>query len=449
MNVIALILAAGMGTRMGLAKPKVLAEIAGLPLINHLEKSLIHSDINQIYLIYGPELAEYPLDIQAQDRFMQTDRLGTAHAVSMANPLFETLDDHDIVFVTYGDTPLIRPETYQNMLFQFNEDPNVTISVLGFESDLESDENHYGRLIVDQNDRLTGIREYLDCSEVEKRIRLSNSGVMALRAKMLKTYLSLINNQNQKGEFYLTDIIQLVVNDGHKVSYVICEEDEALGINCMEELHEAEQIFQYRMREDALANAVHMMDADTVYFHHDTKIAKGVTLEPNIFFGPEVIIEAGAKIRAFSHIEGAHIQENAVIGPFARLRPGTVIDSDVKIGNFVEIKNSHLQAGSKASHLSYIGDCEVGEKANIGAGTITCNYDGKKKSKTKIGEEAFIGSNTSLVAPVEVGDGAMVGAGSVITKDVPKKSLALSRTKQENKVDWFTKLENRQRKEKA
>lgn len=446
MKMVSLILAAGLGTRMKSDVPKIMHEIAGLPLIEHLVCSLSAAGLDEKSLVLNKKLENFDFSFNYQGKYIQAEQLGTADAVRSAENMYDSLNDEDVVLVTFADTPLIQTDTFLDIKEKMSNDPNLKICLLGFYCHLDPEENHYGRLVQDEEGQLHSIKEFVDCSEAEKEIPLCNSGIMALRVDFIKKYLPLIQNNNKKSEYYLTDLVHFAYINQHKTDFVIVEESECLGVNTPFDLHILEQIFQERQREYFIGQGVKFTDADTVYFHHDTDIASGVRIEPHVIFGENVQVKENAVIKGFSHIEGAIIEGNASVGPFARLRPGAHIDQDAKVGNFVEVKKTHLGKGAKASHLTYLGDTEVGEGANIGAGTITCNYDGQNKYKTQIGKNVFVGSNTSLVAPVEIDENSLIAAGSVITRNVPKNSLAVARGKQENKENWFEKLEKRKQK---
>ncbi|MGB0799068.1 MAG: bifunctional UDP-N-acetylglucosamine diphosphorylase/glucosamine-1-phosphate N-acetyltransferase GlmU, partial [Planktomarina sp.] len=374
------------------------------------------------------------------DVVLQTEQLGTGHAVAQARNALDGFEGN--VIVLYGDTPLIQADTLRALEACLS---SASVAVLGFDA---ADPGRYGRLIAD-GDQLDRIVEYKDATPQERDITLCNSGVMAVPCRLLFDLLSSIDNNNASGEYYLTDVVALARKRDLLCRVVKCPEAETLGVNSRVELAQAESEFQSRMRQAALISGVTMPAPETVHFAFDTQVANDTIVEQNVVFGPGVTVETGAKIRAFSHLEGAHVASGCVVGPYARLRPGVTLSSDVKIGNFVEIKASQLDAGSKVNHLSYIGDAHVGERTNIGAGTITCNYDGVFKHKTVLGADAFIGSNTMLVAPVTVGDNAMTASGSVITKDIPDDALALARGTQTNKPGLAKKLFSRLRAIKA
>jgi bifunctional UDP-N-acetylglucosamine pyrophosphorylase/glucosamine-1-phosphate N-acetyltransferase len=361
--------------------------------------------------------------------YTQNERLGTAHAVLAAREAIAEATGS--VVVLYGDTPLVRPETITRLLGAL--DGGAAVAVLGFEA---TDPTGYGRLLRDETGALIDIREENDASAQEKSMRLCNSGLMAFNAETMLSLLDAIGSNNAKGEYYLTDVVAIARTQGHSVAVELCGEDEVLGVNDRAQLAGVEAIMQRRLREDAMREGATLIAPETVTLSYDTRLAPDVIVEPNVFFGPGVTVEAGARIHAFSYLEKAHIQAGALIGPFARLRPGAEIGQGAKVGNFVEVKNATIEPGAKLNHLSYIGDARVGAKANIGAGTIVCNYDGFNKHFTDIGAGAFIGSNSALVAPVKIGDGAVVGSGSVITRDVEPDELALERTAQMHVPGW-------------
>ena len=433
------VLAAGLGTRMNSILPKVLHPIAGRPMILQLLDSLAEIEPDKIVLVIGPNMEPVSDAVAAAgylfEIVIQQDRLGTGHAVQQAQK--SLLGFKGNVLVLYGDSPLITSKTLTNMLGARSAQNNPAVVVLGFRP---LDRGEYGRLVLDKTGNLEAIVEAADANEDEILNDLCNSGVMVIDGTILLELVSKLSNKNLKGEFYLTDIIKISRQYGRDCSVVEGDEEELIGINSRVELALAETIIQDRLRELAMANGATLNDPSSIYFSYDTKIGQDVTIGPNVFFGPGVEICDGVNIRAFCHIEGAFIEHNAIIGPFARLRPGADIGKNVHIGNFVEIKNSTLANGVKANHLAYIGDTKIGEKANIGAGTITCNFDGHKKSMTDIGARAFIGSNTALVAPVKIGQDATIGAGSIITKDVEDGALALTRSKQKMVDNYVKKL---------
>jgi bifunctional UDP-N-acetylglucosamine pyrophosphorylase / glucosamine-1-phosphate N-acetyltransferase len=364
--------------------------------------------------------------------FVQRERRGTAHAVLAARPALERKADD--VLIVYGDTPLIRAAILSKLRAPLAA--GAAVVVLGFRP---ANPSGYGRLVVD-GDKLIAIREEADASETEKAIGLCNGGIMALAGAHALTILDRIGDNNRKREFYLTDAVEIARSMELDAAVVEAEEDDVRGINTKAQLAEAEAVLQQRLRKAALEAGVTMVAPETVFLSADTTFGKDVVIEPYVVFGEKVTVEDGAVIHAFSHLAGAHVGRKCSVGPFARLRPGTRLGEGARIGNFVETKEAAIAAGAKANHLSYIGDASVGANANIGAGTITCNYDGTAKHRTTIGQDAFIGSNTALVAPVEVGDGAYVGSGSVITANVPAGALALARARQVVKENWATRL---------
>ncbi|OAN72962.1 UDP-N-acetylglucosamine diphosphorylase/glucosamine-1-phosphate N-acetyltransferase [Rhodobacteraceae bacterium EhC02] len=435
MNTALVILAAGMGTRMNSDLPKVLHPLAGAPLLIHAMKAGFALDAAACVIVTGHGAEAVKAAAQDWDEaaqcVVQEPQLGTAHAVAQAAPALAGFDGD--VIVLYGDTPLIRPETLEAMQAARAQHDIV---VLGFHA---ADPGRYGRLVMG-GDRLERIVEFKDATDEERAITLCNSGVIAADAKTLFDLVAAVGNANAAGEYYLTDIIAIARARGLTATAVTCPEAETMGINTRAELAQAEAAFQAQARTRALEDGVTLIAPDTVHFAHDTVIGRDAVIEQNVVFGPGVTVESGARIRAFSHLEGCHVSQRAIVGPYARLRPGAELSEDVHVGNFVEIKNAVLHEGAKANHLSYIGDATIGAGSNIGAGTIICNYDGVMKHHTEIGRGAFIGSNTMLVAPVRVGHEAMTGSGSVITADVPDGALALGRARQEVKPGMALKL---------
>ncbi len=433
----AIVLAAGKGTRMKSAMPKVLHRVAGLSMLGHVIGLARASQCDRLAVVAGPgmeDVAKEALRWAPEARiYTQEQQRGTADAVLAAR---EAIAAHPgDVIVLYADTPLIRSETIVRLRAAL--DAGSAIAVLGFNA---ADPAGYGRLLTSADGTLQAIREHKDASAAELKVGLCNSGVLAFRCPDLLGLLDRIGNANAKGEFYLTDVVEIARAAGLRSSVVVCDEDEVLGVNARDQLAVAEGIFQKRMRSRVMADGATLIAPETVWFSHDTKVGRDVTIEPNVFFGPGVTVEDGVEIKANCHFEGARIGSGGRIGPFSRLRPGAVLGADVHIGNFVEVKNVAMSAGAKANHLAYLGDGTVGAKANIGAGTIFCNYDGFNKSKTTIGDGAFVGSNSSLVAPVRIGAGAYVGSGSVITRDVPDDALSLERAPQETKEGWAAKF---------
>ncbi|MEM1201489.1 MAG: bifunctional UDP-N-acetylglucosamine diphosphorylase/glucosamine-1-phosphate N-acetyltransferase GlmU [Pseudomonadota bacterium] len=428
-----IVLAAGMGTRMKSSLPKVLHKIAGRSLLAHVLNSVRQVDPAEVVVVVGPVMEAVAKEAQKASPgakiAVQTERLGTADAAKAALPHIEGFDGPALVL--FGDTPLITPETLATMRDRISEGADLT--VLGFEA---ANPEGYGRLLRDGAGNLTAIREEKDASDEERQVTLCNSGVMSFRSSALTDLIGRIGNNNSQKEFYLTDAVELAASDGLKVGVVTCPEGEVMGINDRVQLAEAEAITQTRLRREAMLGGATLVAPESTFLSADTRLGRDVIVEPHVVFGPGAVVENGAHVFSFSHIEDAIVRENALIGPYARLRPGADIGQASKVGNFVEVKKAVLEAGAKVNHLTYIGDARVGEGANVGAGTITCNYDGTSKHHTDIGAGAFIGSNSSLVAPVTIGDGAYVGSGSVISKDVKPGSLAVSRAKQVEKESW-------------
>ncbi|MFW2391854.1 MAG: bifunctional UDP-N-acetylglucosamine diphosphorylase/glucosamine-1-phosphate N-acetyltransferase GlmU [Methyloceanibacter sp.] len=446
-SALAIVLAAGKGTRMKSDLPKVLHRIAGAPMLAHVLQAGSAAGIARGCLVVGPNMEAVGEAGQAVDAgldvFVQPEQLGTADAVKAALPALEA--GQGPILVLYGDTPLLRAETLKAVVGEL--DAGADLVVVGFEAD---DPTGYGRLLFDEEGRLAGIREEKDASTAERALTLCNSGIVAFRSgETLKTLLARIGNDNAKGEYYLTDAVSLARADGLHARVVLSNAEEVLGVNSRAELAVAEAAMQMRLRNVAMAHGVTLIAPETVFFSYDTAIGRDVVIQPNVIIGPGVTIDDGATIMGFCHFENARIGPGATVGPFARLRPGAELAKNAHVGNFVEIKNAHVHEGAKVNHLTYIGDASVGAKANIGAGTITCNYDGFAKHRTEIGEGAFIGSNSSLVAPVKVGDGAFVGSGSVVTKDVPEDALAVSRVPQQNHEGWAGKVRARRTRDKS
>lgn len=431
---VAIILAAGEGTRMRSDKPKVLHAVAGRPMLGHVLMAAEGAD--RVIVVVGPgrdDVAAYAQSVRPDVTIaVQTERRGTAHAVlaaeaALAEAAAAGIDD---LVVLFADTPLVTAVTITNLRKPLAQ--GSTVVALGFEA---RDPTGYGRLLM-QGDALTAIREHKDASEAERGITLCNAGLMAINAQKALGLLKRVTNTNAQSEFYLTDVVGLARSDGEQAGAVLAPEGEVMGVNDRVQLASAEAAMQTRLREQAMRDGATLIAPETVYFWADTKLGRDVMVEPHVVFGPNVTVADKATIHAFSHIEGAAIGEAAQIGPFARIRPGSDIAEGGKIGNFVETKNAKIGAGAKINHLSYIGDATVGAKTNVGAGTITCNYDGFGKFRTEIGANAFIGSNSSLVAPVKIADGAFVGSGSVITEDVPADALAVARGRQVVRDGW-------------
>ncbi len=434
---LAIILAAGEGTRMRSARPKVLHTVAGRSLIAHVLNAVADAGVSVAAVVVGPGqdnvVAEARRVLPAAACFIQNERRGTAHAVLAARPAIAAQPDD--ILIVYGDTPLIRPATLERLRAPLAS--GASVAVLGFRP---ADPTGYGRLIVSQGE-LTAIREEADASADERAIDLCNGGIMALAGADALAILERIGDANRKREFYLTDAVEIARAMKLGAVAVEVEEDDVRGINTKGQLAEAEAVAQGRLRAAALEAGVTLVAPETVFLCADTKFGKDVTVEPYVVFGERVTVEDGALIRSFCHLAGAHVGKDATVGPFARLRPGTRLGDGARIGNFVETKEAVIAAGAKANHLSYIGDASVGAGANIGAGTITCNFDGSDKHRTDIGAGAFIGSNTALVAPVAIGEGAYVGSGSVITANVPAHALALARGHQVVKEGWAKRLQ--------
>jgi len=438
------ILAAGKGTRMKSDLPKVLHRVAGRPMVGHVLAAVAELDPDHVVVVVGPGMddvaaavAPYPTAVQEQQR-------GTADAVRAAFGLLEGFNGD--VLVLYGDTPLVTPETLRAMVNARRQAGNPAVVVLGMRPD---DPGAYGRLILNARGGLEKIVEYLDASEEERAVTLCNAGLMAFDGARMTGLINRIGNANAKGEFYLTDVVQIARTEGLPCAVVEGTPAEVIGVNSRAELAEVERIMQRRLRKAAMDNGATLIDPDSVFFSPDTRLGRDVVVGPNVVFGPGVTVADRVEIKPFCHLEQVSVASGAVIGPYARLRPGAEIGEDAHIGNFVEIKNARIEAGAKVNHLTYIGDARVGAKANIGAGTITCNYDGFGKYHTDIGAGAFIGSNSALVAPVKVGDGAIVGAGSVVTTDVEGDAMAVARGRQQAYPGWAARFRERKRAEKA
>ena len=426
------VLAAGMGTRMNSSLPKVLHKIAGRTMLGHVMHAGKALGANRAVVIHGTDMAAVQseaISIIATCAFAeQKDRLGTGHAVSMAK---EALSDFKgTVLVLYGDVPLIQTQTLQDLLSKLNT--KTKMAVLGFEA---SNPYGYGRFIGTKNS-ITGIREELDASLREKKITRCNSGIIAIDSTLLWKIVPKLSNKNAKGEYYLTDLVKLAVKAKTNVAVAMCSEMEVAGVNDRAQLSVLEREFQSQARKAAMLGGATLIDPYTVYFSADTKIGKDVLIEPNVFFGPKVVVEDEVQIFANSHIAQTSIAKGAHIGPFARLQRGVEIGEGAHIGNFVEVKESILDKSVKAKHLAYIGNAKLGASTNIGAGTIFCNYDGFDKPFSELGERVFVGSNSSLIAPVKIGNGVNIAAGSVVTKNVPDNALAISRAQLEIKEGW-------------
>jgi bifunctional UDP-N-acetylglucosamine pyrophosphorylase / glucosamine-1-phosphate N-acetyltransferase len=429
---LAIVLAAGEGTRMRSARPKVLHVIAGRSLLAHVLDAVAKAGSTSIAVVVGAGgeavAAEAKRVVPAAEIFVQAERRGTAHAVLAAKAALARKPDD--VLVIFGDTPLIRPQTLAGLREGLAR--GAAVVVLGFRP---RDPAGYGRLLL-EGDELIAVREELDASEAERGIGLCNGGLMALAGSTALAIIERIGNDNRKGEYYLTDAVAIARSMGLKATVIETEEDDVRGINTNAQLAETEAALQQRLRKAAMEAGVTLVAPETVFLSSDTKFGRDVVVEPFVVFGQGVAVEDNAVIRSFSHLDRAHVGKGALVGPYARLRPGARLEEGVHIGNFVEVKEAVIETGAKANHLSYIGDATVGAGSNVGAGTITCNYDGVGKHRTEIGKNAFIGSNSALVAPVKIGDGAYVGSGSVITHDVPPDALAVGRARQANKEGW-------------
>ncbi len=444
MSIALVILAAGKGTRMDSDLPKVLHKIGGAPLLHHamLSASALEPERTIVVTGHGADLVEAAARDFDPDAIAvrQDEQLGTAHAVAQAKDALNGFNG-DII-VLYGDTPFITTDTLETMIAAR---ATHDVVVLGFDA---ADPGRYGRLIMD-NGGLSKIVEFKDASDEERAVTLCNSGVICADSATLIDLVAAVGNDNASGEYYLTDIVGIANARRLKSTAVTCDEAETLGINSRAELAGAEATFQSNRRRALIDDGVMMQAPDTVYLSFDTIIGRDAEIEPNVIFAPGVTVESGARIRAFSHLEGAHVSRGATVGPFARLRPGAELAEDVHIGNFVEIKNATIDEGAKVNHLTYIGDAAIGARSNIGAGTITCNYDGVMKHKTTIGRDTFIGSNTMLVAPITVGNEAMTATATTVTKDVPDGAMAIARTEQTNKAGFARKLFSMLRAKKA
>ena len=427
----AIILAAGKGTRMKSSLPKVMHPLGGKPMVRHVTDLVLGMNAAKVCVVVAPGMNQVAAAVAPCDTAIQSEALGTGHAALAAAPVMEGFAGD--VFILFGDTPLITEATMQAMVAARRGEANPAVVVLGMRP---AGEHAYGLLIQAADGSLERIVEFRDANDAEKRAPLCNSGVMLVDGTRLFGWLRQIGNDNAKGEFYLTDLVGLARADGGTCAVVEGEEEELLGVNSRVELAAADAILQRRLRRAAMLAGVSMPMPETVYLCCDTQFGQDVVVGPHTVFGPEVSIGNNVEIKGFCHFEGATIADGASLGPYARLRPGADIRQDAHIGNFVEVKKAVIEEGAKANHLSYIGDARVGAGANIGAGTITCNYDGFDKHFTDIGAGAFVGSNTALVAPVKIGDGGLVAAGSTISKDVPADALAIERAQQEQREGW-------------
>jgi len=420
-----IILAAGESKRILSSKPKILHTIGGKTILQHvldnIEKVVSKKNIN---IVINPKLNQLKNEYKKINFSFQKKPLGTAHAV-LSSKKFYSKSNQDILII-FADNPFIDKKIVENMI-DLKKKKNSDIVLLAVNTNKK---NEYGKIILNDEDKVKKIVEFKDATIDQKKISLCNSGILLLKSGVLKKLITKIKSKNKKKEYYLTDIVDLANKDNFKINYVKSDFLKTLGVNTKQELAVAEEYFQNVLREKFISAGTKLLDPKSVFFNYDTKIGKDVIIEPNVFFGPNVIIKNNVHIKAFSHIEGAKILDNAIIGPFARLRPGTVIGPSSHVGNFVEIKKTHIEKNSKINHLSYLGDTNIGKNVNIGAGVITCNYDGIKKNKTTIADNVFVGSNVSLVAPIKLSKNSIVGAGSVITQSVKKNALALERNEQ-------------------
>jgi len=438
----AIILAAGKGTRMKSALHKVLHPIAGKPMLGHLTDAVAALGVTRNVIVTGAgrEQVEAFAAPRGLSVAVQAEQLGTAHAVRQAEAALAGFDGD--VLILYGDVPLVTTNTMARMVARLHEDDAPAVVVLGFRP---AETLAYGRIIAEHG-RILKMVEHKDASTEERAETLCNSGLMAVRSADLWRLLAKVDNKNAAGEYYLPDIVMLANAEGRVSAVIETDPHEVAGVNSRAELAEVEALWQARRRRRAMDDGASLIAPETVWFAWDTAIGRDVTIGPNVVFGPGVAIADDVTIHAFCHLEGARVESGAIVGPYARLRPGAQIGAGAHVGNFVEIKKARLGAGAKANHLTYIGDAEVGPRTNIGAGTITCNYDGFGKYPTKIGADAFIGSNSALVAPVTIGDGAIVGAGSVVTNDVPADALAVARGTQQNREGWAKRFKEAKRK---
>ena len=441
----AIILAAGEGTRFNSALPKVLHEIAGRPMIRHVIEALRPLDAAETVVVLGPGMEAVARAVAPAKAAVQSPARGTGDAVRAAKPaLGSRLKKGDIadVVVLFGDAPMLRPEAIEALLAERRRAPAAAIVAAGMRP---GDPGPYGRFVLDPDGGLARIVEARDATPEERQIGLCNGGIMAIDSRHLFDLVDRIGNDSAKREFYLTDIVGIARAQGLICRVAELPAEEVGGVNTRAELAAAEAVLQRRLRRRAMEDGATLIAPETVFLSADTKLGRDVIVEPNVVFGPGVSVADNVRIRSFCHLEGATIAAGAIVGPFARLRPGAVLEAEVHVGNFVEVKETRLGAGAKANHLSYLGDSEVGAGTNIGAGTITCNYDGFNKHRTIIGRDAFIGSNTALVAPVTVGDGAYVATGSVVTQDVPKDALTIARARQVDKPGRAAELRERLR----
>jgi bifunctional UDP-N-acetylglucosamine pyrophosphorylase/glucosamine-1-phosphate N-acetyltransferase len=436
-EIAAIVLAAGKGTRMKSTLPKVMHRIAGRSMLGHVLDNLATLKPNRVVVVVGPGMETVAREATPHPTVVQTEQLGTGHAVAAAKPALGTVAG--TVLVLFGDAPFVGAETMKRLAQRREAADNPAVVVLGVRPE---DTGGYGRLVTDARGNLAKIVEQRDATPDELEIDLCNSGVMAIEGAMLWPLIEAIDNKNAKSEFYLTDVVAIAQGKGRGVAVIEADHEEIplIGVNDRIELAEGEAICQQMLRAHALANGTTMIDPASVFLSMDTRLGRDVVIAPNVVFGPGVTVADNVEIRAFCHIEGAEIESGAIIGPFARLRPSSKIGANAHVGNFVETKNAVIGAGAKANHLTYLGDAKIGARTNIGAGTITCNYDGFVKAETVIGDNVFIGSNSALVAPVTVGEGALVAAGSVVTRDVPSDAMVVARGQQVEKAGWAAKF---------
>ena len=446
------VLAAGQGTRLKSARPKVLHEVAGKAMLDHVLDAAATLAPERIVVVLGPDMEAVAEAARAHRENLQTvvqeQRLGTGDAVACARPALAGYlgpDDSGDILVVFGDTPLLSAETLQAMAAARRAPGAPELLCVAFRPE---DTARYGRVLCGPDGTVEKIVEHADASESERAIGLCNGGMLLGDGPVLMSLVAQLGNDNAKGEYYLTEVFALARAAGQRAGVAEVDPDEIMGIDTRADLAAAEALMQARLRAQAMAGGATLVDPATVWLSTDTVLGRDVTIQPNVYFGPGVVVGDGVEIRAFSHLEGATVAAGALVGPFARLRPGAVLGAGARVGNFVELKNATLGAGAKANHLAYLGDAEIGAAANIGAGTITCNYDGMAKHRTEIGEGAFIGSNTALVAPVTVGAGAIVGAGSTIARDVPAGAVAVARGAQKNREGGAARLREAQRKRK-
>lgn len=438
-----IILAAGKGTRMKSALPKPLHEIAGRAMVSHVVASCEALNPDKIVVVIGPDMQQVADAVKPHATAIQQTANGTGGAALAAREHLRNFDGD--ILVVFSDTPLVTSETMQRMVDLRRQIPAIGLTYSGFRP---ADPAKYGRMVMDEDGTLKKIIEWKDATEEQRKITLCNGGIVCGDGAKLFDWLSQVGNDNAQKEYYLTDLPPIARKDNRTTHVVEISEEETAGINTREDLAHLERLIQKRLRKQHMLGGATLVDPDTVFFSHDTVVGQDVTIGPNVIFGPGVTIANNVDIHAFSHIEGADIAEGASIGPFARLREGSKIGAKARVGNFVETKKTTLGAGAKASHLSYLGDADIGENANIGAGTITCNYDGYLKYTTVIGKDAFIGSNSALVAPVTVGAGAIVAAGSTITQDVPADALSVARAPQATKEGWAPRFKELKKAEK-